>query len=87
MFSRLVQIVALLFGLIYLRQTYDQKGVMNINGSLFLLQAQMTFGTLFAVLNVCINCLLHYLRAHTIVCVHCWSLTFSKVPMNYIESF
>lgn len=46
------QVVALLFGLIYLRQTYDQKGIMNINGSLFLLQAQMTFGTLFAVLSV-----------------------------------
>jgi len=47
-----MQIVALLFGLIYLHQTYDQKGVMNINGALFLLQTQMTFGTLFGVLNV-----------------------------------
>jgi len=47
-----VQFISLLIGFVYFDQTYDQKGVQNINGCMFLMQVQMTFGNLFAVLNV-----------------------------------
>jgi len=47
-----MQIVSVLFGLVYFRQTYDQKGVMNINGFLFLLQLQMSVGNPMAVVHV-----------------------------------
>jgi len=43
--------MAVLFGLIYLRLDYDQKGVMNINGVIFLILTNMTFGNLFPILN------------------------------------
>ena len=43
--------MAIVFGLIYLRQEYDQAGVQNINGVIFLVITNMTFGNLFPVLN------------------------------------
>jgi len=45
-------VTSLLFGLIYLGQVTDQKGVMNINGALFLLLQQSSFGSVFPVTNV-----------------------------------
>ena len=48
------QVSSILFGLIYLNQSYDQKGIMNINGALFLLQNQMSFGSVFPVVNASI---------------------------------
>lgn len=47
-----VQVVAVIFGLIFLRLDYDQKGVMNINGAIFLLITNATFTNMFAVVNV-----------------------------------
>nr|QUF59467.1 ATP-binding cassette transporter Abcg-like2 [Brachionus angularis] len=45
-------IVALLFGLIYLRLNYDQKGVMDMNGFLYLCICNNGFSTMFFVVNV-----------------------------------
>ena len=44
--------VAIIFGLIYLRQDLDQESVQNINGVLFLCITNSSFSYLFAVLNV-----------------------------------
>ena len=44
--------VGLLMGIIYLQQDYTSEGVMNINGALFLLLANMHFQSSFAVINV-----------------------------------
>ena len=46
-----MQIIALLFGLIYLRLNYDQEGVQDINGVLFLLITNSSFSNLFSVVN------------------------------------
>uniref|UniRef100_A0A6A7G0X1 Protein white n=1 Tax=Hirondellea gigas TaxID=1518452 RepID=A0A6A7G0X1_9CRUS len=43
---------ALLLGLIYLDQNYDQKGVSNMSGALFLLITNLTFQNVFGVVNV-----------------------------------
>ncbi|PVD37708.1 hypothetical protein C0Q70_00308 [Pomacea canaliculata] len=43
--------VAVILGLIYLRIKYDQRGVMNINGAIFLLITNASFTSLFAVVN------------------------------------
>ena len=48
----LMQAVGVLLGLVYLDQNYDQKGVMNMNGCMFLLQQQMTTANVLAVVNV-----------------------------------
>lgn len=56
--------ISLLIGLVYLNQTYDQKGVQNINGCLFLMQVQMTFGNLFTVLNTFLEERVAFLREH-----------------------
>nr|QNH67901.1 ATP-binding cassette transporter subfamily G-like protein 2 [Brachionus rotundiformis] len=45
-------IVSLLFGLIYLRLQYDQKGVMDMNGFMFLCICNNGFATMFFVVNV-----------------------------------
>ena len=50
----LLQIIALILGIIYFGQKNDQAGVMNINGALFLLITNMTFSNMFAVVNVSI---------------------------------
>nr|KAG5714727.1 hypothetical protein BaRGS_000215 [Batillaria attramentaria] len=44
-------IVALVIGLIYLQLDYDQKGVMDINGGIFMLVANTTMVNLFSVIN------------------------------------
>jgi hypothetical protein len=47
-----LQVIALVLGVIYLNQDYNQAGVMNINGALFLLLTNTTFQNMFAVVNV-----------------------------------
>ena len=47
-----VQIVSVILGLIYLRLEYNQKGVMNINGGIFLMITNASFTNMFAVINV-----------------------------------
>lgn len=44
--------VSLMIGLIYFGQDYDQDGVMNINGALFICISNMTFQNVFAVISV-----------------------------------
>ncbi|XP_054724470.1 protein white-like [Uloborus diversus] len=44
-------VVSLLLGLIYLNQAYDQNGIMNLNGALFLALTNITFHNLFSVIN------------------------------------
>ena len=48
----LFQVVGMFVGLIYLQQSYNQKGVQNIDGALFMMQMMITFNTMFAVLSV-----------------------------------
>ncbi|KAH9524967.1 hypothetical protein Btru_028364 [Bulinus truncatus] len=43
--------LAIVLGLIYLQQTVDQKGVMSINGAIFLLITNTSFSNMFAVVN------------------------------------
>jgi hypothetical protein len=45
-------VIALVLGVVYLNQDYNQAGVMNINGALFLLLTNTTFQNMFAVVNV-----------------------------------
>lgn len=47
-----VQVVSVVFGLIYFNLDYNQKGVMNINGGIFLLITNASFTNMFAVINV-----------------------------------
>ena len=44
--------IALLIGLIYLDQDYDQAGLSNLNATLFLMLTNMTFNNIFSVVNV-----------------------------------
>ncbi|KAK4306529.1 hypothetical protein Pmani_021646 [Petrolisthes manimaculis] len=44
-------VIGLLAGLIYLDQAYDQVGINNINGALFLLLTQTSFSNAFGVVN------------------------------------
>ena len=46
------KIVALILGLFFLRQKYDQRGLMNINGALFLFLVNLSVQNAFAVINV-----------------------------------
>ncbi|GFT35026.1 protein white [Nephila pilipes] len=50
---RLFQAAAmgLLIGLIFLQQDMDQKGVMNINGAIFLLLVNVSFNNMYTVIN------------------------------------
>jgi len=56
-----MQVLLVLLGLIYFNQSYDQKGVMNINGCLFLMQMMVTIGNTITVLNVSSTSLLFYM--------------------------
>lgn len=51
---RIIQtlMVSILLGIIYLGQELTQEGVMNINGALFLIITNLTFTSLFGVVNV-----------------------------------
>ena len=46
--------VALLLGIVYWQQKLDQKGIMNINGAIFILIINLTFMNVFSVINVCL---------------------------------
>ena len=46
------QIAALVTGLIFLRQAYNQKAIMNLNGALFIMLVQVSYTNCLAVLNV-----------------------------------
>lgn len=43
--------ISLIVGLIYFDQTYDRKGVDNINGAIFLILTQVSFSSCFAVVR------------------------------------
>ena len=45
--------MALLFGLVYLRQDLNQEGVMNLSGVMFLMVANMTLQCSYGVITVC----------------------------------
>ncbi|KAG1660602.1 Protein white [Nymphon striatum] len=55
---------ALVVGVIYLQQKYDGKGIMNINGALFLTLTQLTFPYFFGVLSTFCPELPLFLREH-----------------------
>ena len=60
-----LQLIALILGVIYLDQDYkSQDGVMNVNGALFLILSNMTFQTMFAVINVSVRLTLGNRRTH-----------------------
>ncbi|KAG8177288.1 hypothetical protein JTE90_029424 [Oedothorax gibbosus] len=44
-------VLALLLGFVYFRQKVDEKGVMNINGALFIVLMNTTFSNMMAVIN------------------------------------
>ena len=52
------QAIALVLGMVYYDQDYNQEGVMNINGALFLICTNMTFSNVFSVVNVSKNAVL-----------------------------
>ena len=54
LFLILFQVSALITGLIFLRQPYNQKGIMNINGAYFIMLIQVSYTNMIAVLNVSI---------------------------------
>lgn len=47
-----IQVMSVIYGLVYLRQDYNQEGVTNINALLVLLQLYMTMGSLNSVIQV-----------------------------------
>jgi hypothetical protein len=47
-----VQILGIIFGLIYWQQNLDQHGISNINGALFMSLTQLSFGFIFNVAMV-----------------------------------
>ncbi|XP_002742012.1 protein white-like [Saccoglossus kowalevskii] len=57
-------IIALIIGLVFLQQPYDQDSIQNINGCLFLFITNMTFANLFAVIQVFPLELPVFLREH-----------------------
>jgi hypothetical protein len=44
--------MSLIFGCVYYGQVLDQPGIMNINGALFILIVNLSFGNLFPVIDV-----------------------------------
>jgi len=63
---RIIQaiVIALILGVIYLGQDLDQSGIQNINGALFVVITNMSFGNIFAVVNVFCAELPIFLREH-----------------------
>ena len=57
-------ILALLFGVIYFNNPLDQPGIMNINGALFLVVVNLSFGNIFPVINVFCEEMPIFLREH-----------------------
>uniref|UniRef100_A0A1B6ICC2 Protein white n=1 Tax=Homalodisca liturata TaxID=320908 RepID=A0A1B6ICC2_9HEMI len=56
--------VSLMVGIIYFGQDYDQDGVMNINGALFICISNMTFQNVFAVITVFCSEMPVFMREH-----------------------
>ena len=52
--------IALLLGVIFLNQDYDQSGMRNINSVLFLFLTNMSFNNVFGVVNVSNRILKNY---------------------------
>merc|ERR1719204_798622 len=57
-------ILALILGVVYLQQDLDQKGIQNINGALFVLLTNLSFGNVFAVANIFCSKLPVFKREH-----------------------
>ena len=57
-------ILALILGVVYLQQDLDQKGIQNINGALFVLLTNLSFGNIFAVVNIFCSELPIFKREH-----------------------
>ena len=45
-------VIGLMIGIVFLDQDYDQEGVLNINGAIFIMLTNVTFGYQFSVINV-----------------------------------
>ena len=58
------KLISVIFGLIYLRLNYDQEGVQNINGVLFLLINNSSFSNMFPIINNFIPEIPLFLREH-----------------------
>ncbi|OXA56819.1 protein white isoform X2 [Folsomia candida] len=90
---RLIQtlVIALILGAIYFGQELDQKGVMNLNGALFLFLTNMTFQNVFAVINVFCVELPIFLREHFNgmyrTDVYFLSKTLAEVPLYILFPF
>jgi len=57
-------VLALILGVVYLQQDMDQKGIQNINGALFVLLTNISFGNIFAVVNIFCSELPIFKREH-----------------------
>ena len=57
-------VLALILGVVYLQQDMDQKGIQNINGALFVLLTNLSFGNVFAVVNIFCSELPVFKREH-----------------------
>ncbi|XP_068243394.1 protein white-like [Palaemon carinicauda] len=57
-------LIGILVGLIYLDQDQDQDGIQNINGALFIMVTQTSFGSTFGVVNTFCAQLPIFLREH-----------------------
>jgi len=55
---------ALIFGLLYFDQNLDQKGIMNINGVIFICITNMSFSNMFMVVNIFCQEIPIFLRDH-----------------------
>jgi len=55
---------AIIFGLLYFDQPLDQKGIMNINGVIFLCVINMSFSNMFMVVNIFCQEIPIFLREH-----------------------
>ncbi|XP_015785598.1 protein white isoform X2 [Tetranychus urticae] len=83
--------ISLLLGLIYWRQEYNQEGIMNINGALFILLANITFTNVFAVVNTFCLELPIFIREHNnglySVSVYFISKTLAELPYFVLLPF
>ncbi|XP_071102630.1 protein white-like [Haliotis cracherodii] len=77
-------LIAVVLGLIYLNQVYDQEGVMNINGALFLLITNASFSSMFSVVNSFPNEIAIFMREYGSglyrVDVYYLAKTFAELP-------
>ncbi len=56
--------IGLMVGIVFFNQDYDQEGVLNINGAIFITLTNVTFGYQFSVINVFCLELPVFLREH-----------------------